>query len=71
MCVLQIYVHSHEIVHVRFGIQKTCFIDISHCLTCNVNNSALELSIIKHYTNAVYYYYNTNQLYETRYSQVM
>ena len=46
----------------RFGILKTCFIDElhidkSHCLTCNVHNSALEYSIIKRYTNAVYYYY--------------
>ena len=28
---------------------------ISHCLTCNVHNSALEYSIIRRYTNAVYY----------------
>ena len=59
MCVLKIYVHSHEIVH---HILKTCFIeelhlDKSSCLTCNVHNSTLEYSIIKRYTNAVYYYY--------------
>ena len=53
------YVHLHEIVQVRFGILKTCFIDelqidTSHCLTCNVHNSALEYSIIRGYTNVVY-----------------
>ena len=48
--------HLHEIVHVYFGILKTCFIDelhivTSHCLTCNVHNNTLDYSIIKHYTN--------------------
>ena len=38
--------YSHVLVHVRFSILKTCFIDEpqidkSHCLACNIHNSAL------------------------------
>ena len=69
MCVLHVCVYSHEIVHVcvllytedMFSLINSRL--ISHCLTCNVHNSALEYSIIRRYTNVVCYYdYEHNKI---------
>ena len=69
ICVHCIYMCLHIIVHVYLYNYDKMFIDklqivLKSLLTCKIHKSALEYSIIRRYTNVVYYYYyNISQYY--------
>ena len=61
ICVHCIYMCLHIIVHVYLYNYDKMFIDklqivLKSLLTCKIHKSALEYSIIRRYTNVVYYY---------------
>ena len=61
ICEHCIYMCLHIIVHVYLYNYDKMFIDklqivLKSLLTCKIHKSALEYSIIRRYTNVVYYY---------------
>ena len=71
ICVHCIYMCLHIIVHVYLYNYDKMFIDklqivLKSLLTCKIHKSALEYSIIRRYTNVVYYYYKMLYIINTR-----